>query len=192
MTTAGIVLAAGEGSRFTGGTHKLLAPLRGRPVLVWVVEAALAAGLDEVLVVTGAVEVGPILVEFGLADRVEVVVNRRWAEGQATSLGAGLAAAERAGHDVAVIGLGDQPLVPAAAWRLVAGADAELPIVVATYGGERRNPVRLSRSVWAELPTEGDAGARVLMAGRPELVSEVACPGEPADVDTQEDLARWS
>jgi len=104
----------------------------------------------------------------------------------------GLEAAERAGHDLAVIGLGDQPLVSPAAWRLVAEADAELPIVVATYGGERRNPVRLSRSVWAELPTEGDAGARVLMAGRPELVSEVACPGEPADVDTQEDLARWS
>jgi hypothetical protein len=30
------------------------------------------------------------------------------------------------------------------------------------------------------------------MAGNPELVEAVACPGQAIDIDTVEDLARWS
>jgi molybdenum cofactor cytidylyltransferase len=180
MTTAAIVLAAGGGSRFGGDGHKLLVPFRGRPLVTWALEAA--GVLDELIVVTGAVE-------LPLPPGARAVRNVRWAEGQATSLAAGIAAAE--GHDAVVVGLGDQPLVPAEAWRLVAAATAT-PIAVATYGGRRRNPVRLAAEVWPLLPTEGDEGARAVLRRRPDLVAEVVCPGEPADVDTQEDLTTWN
>jgi len=145
-----------------------------------------AAGLDETIVVTGAVELVDVLPE-----QVTILVNHAWAEGQATSLRTAVDWARRQGHDAIVVGLGDQPLVPADAWRLVAGAPGG-PIVTATFSGRRRPPVRLGFEVWDLLPAGGDEGARVLMASRPELVTEVACPGEAADVDTLEDLARWS
>jgi len=102
---------------------------------------------------------------------------------------AGLEVARRLGATSVVIGLGDQPLVVADAWRAVAAATT--PIAVATYDGERGNPVKLDASVWSDLPTEGDHGARHLIRLRPELVSEVACAGSSADIDTQEDLDRW-
>jgi molybdenum cofactor cytidylyltransferase len=184
-TTAAVVLAAGGGSRFVGATHKLLADLDGRPVVAHAVEAVSQAGLDEVIVVTGAVPL-----DGHLPPGVRVVDNPDWASGMASSLQVGIAAADAAGHDAVVVGLGDQPGIPIAAWRAVAASSA--PIAVATYGGRRRNPVRLARSVWHLLPETGDEGARVVMRVRTDLVSEVPCEGEPGDIDTLEDLERWN
>ena len=118
--------------------------------------------------------------------------NPSWSDGQAGSLARGVAWAGERGLDAIVCGLGDQPFIPADAWQAVADADRDAAIVVATYGGRRRNPVRLARSVWPLLATEGDEGARPLMAARPDLVLEVACDGNPADIDTAEDLLSWS
>ena len=184
MTTAALVLAAGEGSRFTGAEHKLTASFRGRPLWTWAVDAALDAGLDATYVVTGAVE-------LPLAGPVIVVHNDAWADGQATSLAAGIDAVQAAGHDAVVVGLADQPLVGAEAWRSVAAATGT-PIAVASFAGERRPPVRLAAAVWPLLPREGDEGARSLLRERPDLVTEVPCTGQPVDIDTLEDLERWS
>jgi molybdenum cofactor cytidylyltransferase len=189
MALAAVVLAAGEGTRYTasgGSGHKLLAEFRGRPVIAWAVEHALRAGVGPVHVVVGAVD----LPSSVLPSAVHVIENPRWAEGMATSLHAAVAAARTAGHDAVVVGLGDQPLVAPESWRLVAQCDA--PIAVATYNGRRGHPVRLGTEVWPLLPGTGDMGARHLIREHPEFVTEVPCPGCSADVDTVEDLSRWS
>lgn len=183
--TVAILLAAGAGSRYAGATHKLLAEVRGRPVAARSLDAALRAGFAHVVVVIGAVEV-PVPTD----DPVVVVRHEGWADGQATSLQAGLEQARRLGARAVVVGLADQPFVTADDWRRVAASTS--PIAVASYDGHRAPPVRLHEDVWALLPTEGDEGARVVMRLRPELVSEIPCVGNPGDVDTLEDLARWS
>jgi CTP:molybdopterin cytidylyltransferase MocA len=186
VTTAGIVLAAGSGSRFGAPGEKLLVLFRGRPLVAWAVDPAIEAGLHEVVVVSGATDLSA-----ALPDGVTLLNNDAWELGQATSLGVALDWCQRQGHTAAVVGLGDTPGLTAAAWRTVAET-AGGPIVVATYGGQRGHPVRLDAAVWTLLPTSGDEGARSLMSRRPELVVEVACEGKAMDIDTREDLRRWS
>ncbi|MFP5327312.1 MAG: NTP transferase domain-containing protein [Acidimicrobiia bacterium] len=185
MTVAGALLAAGGGTRFSAkdGSHKLLADFRGRPLAEWSIEALLEASFDESIVVIGAVD-------LDVPAEATVLRNERWSAGLATSLALAIDHARDKGHAALVVGLADQPMVPASAWRAV-GAE-EAAIAVATYEGVRGNPVRLDSSVWDALPREGDAGARYLMRLRPDLVREVPCEGTAADVDTVEDLTKWS
>jgi CTP:molybdopterin cytidylyltransferase MocA len=185
MTVAAVVLAAGGGSRFEGETHKLLAIVRGRPVVAWAIEHAAAAAFDDTIVVTGAVDLADVV-----PPGVTIVPNPRWADGQATSLQRAITHADAAGHDAVVVGLGDQPFVPAAAWRLVRDSGADL--AVAVFEGQRTPPVRIARALWPALPTSGDEGARVLLRSRPDLVVPVTCPGSPVDIDTVEDLSAWN
>lgn len=202
MTTAAVVLAAGSGSRFraaqscTGDepVHKLLADFRGRPLMAWALESALGAGLARVYVVSGAVDIEAALA-WMTTNRPDlpaptVVRNRHWADGQGTSLAAAVDRADVDGCDAVVVGLADQPLVPAECWRRV--ADGPGVVVTASFGGARRPPVKLHRSVWSELSRTGDEGARTLIRAHPELVSEVVCSGSPIDIDTPEDLRLWS
>ena len=186
MTVAALLLAAGAGTRYSHDRRKLLAALRGRPLVLWAVSAAEAAGLDEIVVVTGAIDLSDIL-----PAGVTVLSNERWEDGQSSSLRVGIDWSARQGHDAAVVGLADQPGLTPDAWRALAGP-SPTPIAVATYRGRRAHPVRLEAAVWPLLPVSGDEGARRLMRGRPELVTEVPCEGDPRDIDSMEDLRRWS
>jgi CTP:molybdopterin cytidylyltransferase MocA len=187
VTVLGVVLAAGGGSRFGGSLPKQLAEVKGRALIDHALRAARGADLDGVLLVHGAVDLA------GWAgEGVAVLENPGWPDGIATSLLMAVSHARAQGYDAIVVGMADQPGVTADAWRAVAAAPDDPPIAVATYDGQRANPVRLHRSVWDLLPVTGDAGARALMRERPELVREVPCTGDPADIDTLEDLERWS
>lgn len=185
-----VLLAAGAGSRFLGSEHKLLATLPntdGKSIFQTSLQQVLEAGFATVIVVTGAAEIPATM----LAHRNVVVVhNNRWADGQSGSVLAGIREAQRLNASAVVVGLADQPFVTAEAWRRV--AQAHTPIAVATYLGRNGNPVRLHESIWELLPKSGDSGARDLIRLRPELVSQVDCPGSAADIDTQEDLAQWT
>jgi CTP:molybdopterin cytidylyltransferase MocA len=122
---------------------------------------------------------------------VTVIHAGNWRRGIAHSMRAALDALE--GYvqvDAVCIGLADQPLVTAEAYRRLAEAHSGgARLAAATYGGERANPVLLDRSLWAEArDLSGDVGVRALM-GQHDVV-EVDCTdaGDPTDVDTLDDL----
>jgi CTP:molybdopterin cytidylyltransferase MocA len=180
--TIALILAAGSGSRFEAGGHKLHAILGGQALYLWAIQAAVEANIGSVIVVVGAVE----LPTADLA--VSVVTNPAWQTGMASSLQVGIASASEQGAEAVVVGLGDQPFVRASAWRAV--ADSRSPIAVATYQGKRGNPVRLHAEMWSTLPTLGDEGARSVFQMYSNLVEEVPCEGSSRDIDTLEDLNR--
>lgn len=183
---AGLVLAAGGARRF--GSPKQLAPLHGRPLLEHVLAALAAAPLDRVLVVLGA-HAEEVRARVDLHG-AEPVLAAGWEEGMATSLRAGLAALP--GADAVVVALGDMPgLRPATVAALLAHRGAPALAVRATYAGRPGHPVLLERPLLdraAEL--RGDEGFRPLLAGIE--VREVACAGDPADVDTPEELEAFT
>ena len=187
---SGIVLAGGTSSRL--GRPKQLLDLEGRPVLQHVVDAAVDAGLDEVVVVLGhmADEIGSAIT---LPPQARTCVNPHYAQGQSTSLRAGLSAADPR-SEAAVILLGDQPRMRPDLIRAVVDAYRETGgrVVRAWYGGRPAHPVVFDRSVWENLQAvEGDRGARDLLKAHPEWEVRVDAGDEsPGDLDTWEDYER--
>lgn len=190
MSVAAAVLAAGRGVRFGAGPPKPLARFAGRPLVLRVLDAATASGLAPVVCV-----VSDDAVAAAVSAPVTVLRNPEPDRGISSSLRVVLEyLADRTEVEAVVIGLADQPLVGAEAWRRVGGADSDL--AVATYAGKRANPVRIARCHWAEATgLGGDEGARALIRryGATGVVCDDA--GDPADADTPADLAalerRW-
>lgn len=177
-----VVLAGGAGRRFGG--IKQLAPLGGRPLLEYSLEAAAASPVDRTVVVLGAAA-GQIGREIDFAD-AETVLCSGWAEGMAVTLKTGLDALGEV--DAAVILLGDQPLIPAAAVaRVLAARRSDAAAVRATYAGRPGHPVVIERALLPEvMKLRGDAGARGLLLDAVRV--ECGDIADPLDVDTPENL----
>jgi CTP:molybdopterin cytidylyltransferase MocA len=200
VSVAGVLLAAGEGSRF--GQPKALVELNGQTLAARGVELLRAGGADPVVLVTGA---APVQVAG-----TQTVDNPDWRTGMGSSLRAALhaltagTADQEPGRPVpvsrpevgaVVVALADQPLVGAeAVARLIAAYRGGASVAVAAYDGQPRNPVLLAREHWPEViaTATGDSGARAFLRARAHLVTLVECgdTGSPDDIDTPADLAR--
>ena len=178
---AGLVLAAGAGSRFGGADSKLLADLDGRPLVERSIAAACAVpALERVVVVFGA-RADDLLAAVRLG-RAEAVVCSDWPRGQSASLRCGLDALDGASR--VIVTLGDAPLVSA---RVIALFVGEPGRTRAVYDGRPGHPVVLeSQQIEALRSLSGDTGARELLRGGP--VIEVGHLCSDRDVDTHEDL----
>ncbi len=183
-TVAGVLLAGGLSSRFEGG-NKLLADVGGRPV-VYNAAATLADSLDDVTVVLGH-EAGRVREALSDLD-VAFTVNDAYAEGQATSVRAGVEAAPDT--DALVLALGDMPFVLPRSIRMLVDAyrAGEGTALAAAYKGQRGNPALFDANRWdALVGAEGDTGGRSLLLSEGVLV-ETGDPGVRTDIDSREDL----
>ncbi|HEY7020442.1 MAG TPA: molybdenum cofactor cytidylyltransferase [Ktedonobacterales bacterium] len=183
-----IILAAGRSSRM--GSHKLLLPYKGRPIVNWVLAAACASQADPVIIVLGheAQQVDAAL----RAERWFLAIHNPWhMDGMSTSLRIGLAATPK-DVDGAIILLGDQPLITPEIINTMIAESAREPdaIIAASYQGRRGNPVLFPRAYFAELEAiTGDEGGRSVLARHPERLHLVEIDDALAgfDVDTPEE-----
>jgi molybdenum cofactor cytidylyltransferase len=143
-----------------------------------------------VIVVLGAEALRLRLVVRRAAPSVDVVYNARWADGLASSLTAGLAAAPAA-TDSILVTLVDQPNVDERALKRLLTAWRRRPGVAAAarYSGRSGVPAVLPRRYWRAIRAlQGDAGARTMLRG--SEVTTVNMPEAELDVDTRADVAR--
>ena len=184
-----IVLAAGRGSRFTAGTHKLAQPLGDSSVLAATLKQAVGSRL-RVVVVTTAAFAG--LASSSVAARDVIVVPEVGTPGfDELGMGYSIAMGVRACPESAgwLVLPGDMPLVQPATLVSVARQLAHHPVAYAQHHGLRGHPVGFAAELYSELVAlRGDEGARRLVARYPASGVELDDPGILADIDTAADL----
>jgi molybdenum cofactor cytidylyltransferase len=156
---AGIILAAGESTRF--GAPKQLLDWKGKPFVRQVAETALQAGLWPVVVVTGFRSADVESALDGLP--VEIIRNPEYPQGQSTSIRAGVQSlSSKVG--AAVFLLADQPQMPVDVIRaLVESHGQKMQAILAPLVQENRraNPVLFDRDTFPDLmQLTGDVGGR--------------------------------
>jgi CTP:molybdopterin cytidylyltransferase MocA len=187
---AGVVLAAGAGTRF-GGPKALAAHADGTPWLATAIRALAAAGCSPVLVVLGASADEAAAPLGTLPESADAVVVRAddWADGMSASLRAALR--EAATRDPPPVALAvvpvDVPDLDAATVLRVLEAAPVDPSTLrqAVFRGRPGHPALIGRDHWAPLAGEvrGDAGARAYMAAHDARLVEAADLSTGADRD---------
>ena len=190
-----ILLAAGASSRM--GRPKAALPLGdGATVLSAAVDALLAAGLSDVTIVSGAHPEAVRAASRSRLDRVRVIENPAWAQGQLSSLLAGLDAVWSPELEAIVVLLVDVPLVRPETVRTIVDAwrTSRAPIVRPVCGHRHGHPVVFDQAVFEDLRrADVNLGAKAVFAAHRERVLDVPVddPWACEDLDTPEDYARF-
>jgi molybdenum cofactor cytidylyltransferase len=191
----GLVLAGGASTRMGRPKAALRLGPGGATFLAAAVGALRGGGVPRIVVVAGA---HPAEVRDALPPAlpgVRVVTHPGWAEGQLSSLLAGLAAVDGPLTEAVMVTLVDVPLVrPATVAELVAAWRAtRAPIVRPRIGDRHGHPVVFDRAVFGHLrATPVAGGARAVVEAFSDRIVEVptADAGVMRDVDTPDEYRR--
>jgi molybdenum cofactor cytidylyltransferase len=193
MVTA-ILLAAGS-SRRMGGPNKLLLPWKGRPLISATTENILAAGVGELILVTG--HQAPAITA-AVSDRpIHIIHNPHYEQGMTSSIRAGAAAAHGQGL---MICLADMVLItPEEYSHLITAFTQEYSrdskcILLPGYQGRKGNPVLFSSS-WREaiLQHPEEDGCRTLVRNNPGHQHHIPMPTDHIlqDIDSPGDYEQF-
>lgn len=186
---AGVILAAGL-SRRAAPHNKLLHPGRdGTPVVRCVAAAFAAAGLQEVIVVTGHQHDAVANAVSGLSLRT--IYAPDFASGMGASLAAGIRSVSPTCQGF-LICPGDLPDMSAAIVRQVALVFAEhgsAKHIVPVHNGLRGHPVALVADLRSQLEKlSGDQGAKVLLSSPREIERTLYLSVETNAISADNDL----
>lgn len=191
---AAVVLSAGESSRM-GSPKALLRAPDGRLFVNRIVEAFTAAGILDVIVVTGAHH--EAIAAAVAAERPEtpprLVRNPDPSRGQLSSLWIGMDAAIGPAIEALLVTLVDVPMIDAPTISAVIDAwrRTHAPIVRPAIGDRHGHPVLFDRALFDELRQAPlDVGAKAVLRKFAARVVNVPVAGEGSliDVDTPADL----
>ena len=189
--TAGILLAAGESTRF--GKPKQLLKLKDKYLIEWVLDAAGASRLEKTVLVLGYQyqEIIAALGEKAQHPDLQVVINPDYQKGQSTSLRAGINTI-RNKFPSAMFLLGDQPMLDSETIDTLLEQfwSSDKDICAPVYEGRRGNPVLISQKLYGLLAEiKGDIGARNIIRNHPEHVEQIQINNPLCfmDIDTQSD-----
>lgn len=177
-----------------GEANKLLVEVRGKAMVMWVVDALLGAGVlpEDIVAVIGhdAERVRAVLEPV----RVRIVHNDDWAEGMGTSLARGAQALAGRVGDVVLVALGDLPGLRAEHVRRV--LDEHDPVTraicIPTHEGTPGHPALFDARFLGELSAcGGDSGAKSVVRRHRNVVWRIEMEDAAVirDVDTPQVLA---
>lgn len=181
-----VLLAAGASRRFGG--PKLLARVGGETLLRRSARVALACRPAGVVVVLGARAIRMQRELCGLP--LQIVINRRWRSGMASSLRSAIRALPT-NAPAALVLLADQVAIGPADLALLIAAWQRQPraIVTARADAIRCPPAVLPRHAFPALcRLWGDTGARKILADPERSVIEFEMPRAALDIDRPADL----
>ncbi|WBU52799.1 NTP transferase domain-containing protein [Paracoccus sp. SCSIO 75233] len=182
MTTAGILLAAGLSRRF-GVADKLVAPLRGRPLVTHAAATLRTLAPEMLIAVTSNEIVAAELDGFVITQPDEATAS------QSASLRAGITLAGERGAQRALVMLGDMPGVTVGLAKRIAQRCTDRSPAAASDGRSPKPPACFPAACFsALLDVQGDQGARALLRSLPTDNLIFAEPGELRDIDTLHDL----
>lgn len=177
-------MAAG-GSRRFGAQDKLLAPLRGRPLVTYAAAALSKATPERLIVITQSSRIKALLPGFELVEPEEASPK------QADSLRAGVARAQQQGVSQIVVVLADMPFVSPELIAAVVARGVGRDAASATDGIRPMPPAWFSARLFPELLSiTGDRGAASLLRELPATALVRAPRTLLTDIDTTAALAQ--
>ena len=185
-----IILAAGMSTRF--GRNKLLEPIDGKPLIRGVVEAAVRAGTETVVVVGYEKEK---IIEALRGLKLEIVFNPDFKEGMSTSVKAGVRNVINRAKAVMILP-GDVAFIKPEQIRLVLEAylSSKKPIVIPSYKGRGGHPILFDSSLFNDIMSisERGRGLKEVVKKHADKISyiEAGTARILVDIDTQEDLVK--
>jgi molybdenum cofactor cytidylyltransferase len=189
-----IILAAGMSKRM--GRPKQLLSLGGKPLFRYSVDAAVSAGLKPIVLVGGKHKEE---LHKNVADltEVEVIENRDYESGMASSLKIGIRALTGR-TDAAVVFLGDQPFVPSVVTKKILDSyelqrKEGVRILRAEYNGTAGHPILFDADLFKEFENiQGDEGGKSIINNHHTelLIIQFGNSDWGLDIDTPKDFLK--
>ena len=190
---SGVILAAGDSTRMGSPKALLLTPER-RPFVVSIAATFAAAGILDIVVVTGRDhdQIVDALAQERLSVPPRIIRNPDPSRGQLSSLQTAMETVVSADTEALVVTLVDVPMLNVATVRLVVSEwrRTRAPIVRPAIGDRHGHPVVFDRRVFGDLRAAPlDVGAKaVIRAHEGEILNvPVTDEGAVLDVDTPRD-----